>query len=115
MLAEASVDDVLVSIINIELMPERMASAVKITTGIGKAISATKGARMTKPRLTKFEIPIEVAAKRVGNIRGCAIHTDTKVPTTPILAQHTRKGNIHPGFCFGMKKRMLRPAKLYKA
>lgn len=70
MLAEASVDDAFVSIMNRELMPERRARAVKITTGIGKAISATKGARMTNPRLTKFEIPIDVAAKRVGNIRG---------------------------------------------
>ena len=103
-----------VSIMKMADIPDRIARAVNMTIGVGKAISATKGASITKPRLAKFDMPMEVTTKRVGNILGCTIQIDTKVPTTPILASPTRMGKVHPGLA-GMIRRMPRPAKLYSA
>ena len=53
-----------------ELIPDSIVKLVKTTIGMGYAISATIGAIMTMPLLAKFAIPMEVAAKKVGNIRG---------------------------------------------
>ncbi len=53
---------------------------------------------MTKPRVAKLAIPSDVAAKRVGNILGCVIHTVLKHVVTPNLARATDKGKIQPGF-----------------
>ena len=48
--------------------PARTLSTVKIITGIGKVTSAIIGAAMTTIRAKIFDIPIEVATNKVGNI-----------------------------------------------
>ena len=45
-----------------------MQTVVKMDIGIGVRTSAIIGAREIATRQTKFEMPIEVTAKRVGNI-----------------------------------------------
>ena len=70
---------------------------------------------MTIPREAKLAMPIEVAAKRVGNILGCKTHTAVNAPTTPTLAQATSAGNSHPGLELEMKRRMMVPAMDYSA
>ena len=69
---------------------------------------------MTMLRLAKFAIPMEVATKNVGNMRGCDIHSEQKVPTTPNLANPTRTGKIQPEL-LTLTHRMASPAMLYKA
>ena len=54
------------SMINKELTNARNPRIVKITMGLGKAISATKGAKITKNRQKKFVNPSDVAQNRVG-------------------------------------------------
>ena len=51
---------------------------------------------MTNVLATRFEIPIEVTAKRVGNMLGCAIQTLEKAAETPNLAMETRTGKPQP-------------------
>ena len=69
---------------------------------------------MTQPRDAKLAIPSEVAANKVGNILGWAIHTAVNAPTTPNLAQPTSAGKAHPGSVPEIKMRMLVPASVYK-
>ena len=42
-------------------------------------------------------MPIDVTAKRVGNILGCATHTVTKTAMLPPLATPIKNGNEIPG------------------
>lgn len=65
---------------------------------------------MTMARVTKFAIPIDVAANSVGNIFGCVIQTVLKVDETPNLAKATVRGKIQPGFALSILKRIARPA-----
>ena len=87
-----------------------IAMTVKTIMGKGYAISATRGAMITIARVTKFAIPIDVAANNVGNIFGCVIQTMLKVDETPNLANATVRGKSQPGFALSILKIIVRPA-----
>ena len=59
-----------------------------------------------------FDMPIDVTAKRVGNIDGCAIQTPVKAAVIPNLAIPTKMGMVQVGLAASTKIMIARPAKV---
>ena len=71
-----------------------MLKAISIMMGVGKAISASIGADMTKERLKILAMPRDVAPKSVGNILGWASHTAAKLELMQKRQKPTKNGEL---------------------
>jgi len=60
--------------------------------GVGGLNSASKGAKIVISLAEKLQIPIAVAANKVGNSSTVFIYARVKTPVTPHLANTTKRG-----------------------